>query len=116
MWFVFPQLRALGWSRTSKYYGISGRDEAREYLEHPVLSSRLVECVELVLSHPTRPLLQLLGEPDDKKFSSCVTLFAAIAPGESVYHLALRERDDVRVDRRTQALLGATFDGGVNEE
>ena len=112
MWFVFPQLRALGWSQTSKYYGISGIDEARAYLQHPLLSSRLVECVELVLSPPKLPLSQLLGRPDDKKFSSCVTLFAGVAPRGSVYHLALQERDDVCRDSRTQALLCGVGGGG----
>ena len=44
MWFVFPQVRGLGLSATSHYYGIASLDEARAYLEHPVLGARLVEC------------------------------------------------------------------------
>ena len=80
MWFIFPQLRALGRSETAKFYGLAGLEEARAYLAHPVLGPRLLECVALVDHVEGKTALQILGSPDDLKFRSCLTLFAAIQP------------------------------------
>ncbi len=83
MWFIFPQLRALGRSETARFYGLSGRDEAQAYLAHPVLGPRLLDCVALVDHVQGKTALQILGSPDDLKFRSCLTLFAAIQPSPS---------------------------------
>ncbi|HYZ62027.1 MAG TPA: DUF1810 domain-containing protein, partial [Acetobacteraceae bacterium] len=68
MWFVFPQLAGLGRSPTAQFYGISGLDEARAYLAHPVLGPRLVECTALVNQVQGKTALQVFGSPDDMKF------------------------------------------------
>ena len=82
MWFVFPQLRALGRSSTALFYGIADIAEARAYLAHPLLGPRLAEATEAVLSAiDGRTLHGILGSPDDMKFRSCMTLFAAAAAG-----------------------------------
>ena len=78
MWFIFPQLRALGRSATARFYGLGGLDEAGAYLAHPVLGPRLLECTQLVDHVQGKTALQILGSPDDLKFRSCLTLFAAI--------------------------------------
>lgn len=78
MWFIFPQLRALGRSATAQFYGLDGLNEARAYLAHPVLGPRLLECTQLVDHVQGKTALQILGSPDDLKFRSCLTLFAAI--------------------------------------
>jgi uncharacterized protein (DUF1810 family) len=65
MWFVFPQLRSLGRSPTALRYGIGSLDEARAYLEHPVLGPRLVECTGLVNQVEGRSVHGILGSPDD---------------------------------------------------
>ena len=78
MWFIFPQLRALGRSATARFYGLDGVDDARAYLAHPVLGPRLLECTQLVDHVQGKTALQILGSPDDLKFRSCLTLFAAI--------------------------------------
>lgn len=78
MWFVFPQLRGLGRSSTAQFYGLGGLADARAYLAHPVLGSRLLECTALVDQVQGRTALQIFGSPDDMKFRSCLTLFAAI--------------------------------------
>ncbi len=80
MWFIFPQLRSLGRSETARFYGLAGLEEARAYLGHPVLGPRLLECVGLVDHVQGKTALQILGSPDDLKFRSCLTLFAAIRP------------------------------------
>lgn len=89
MWYVFPQLRGLGWSRTAHHYGISSLAEARAYLAHPVLGPRLEECVRLVLDLEGRTAEAIFGFPDYLKFRSCLTLFAAAAPDLPVFRDAL---------------------------
>ena len=89
MWFVFPQIEGLGFSSMAKRYAIRSLAEARAYLNHPVLGDRLRECVRLVAA-AGRPIAEVFGPPDDLKFRSCVTLFAAAAPDEAVFSEALR--------------------------
>lgn len=84
MWFVFPQLRGLGRSATAVHYGISGIEEARTYLAHPLLGDRLRECVAAVMRHAgERSAEQMLGAVDTAKLRSCLTLFEAAGGGES---------------------------------
>jgi uncharacterized protein (DUF1810 family) len=89
MWYVFPQLRGLGWSRTAHVYGIDSIAEARAYLSHPVLGPRLAHCVHLVLDVEGRTAEQIFGFPDCVKFRSCLTLFAAAAQDAHVFTDAL---------------------------
>jgi uncharacterized protein (DUF1810 family) len=80
MWFVFPQLRGLGRSAMAHRYGIASRAEAVAYLDHPLLGARLIECCGLMLATPQSASANaILGSPDDLKFRSSMTLFAAIA-------------------------------------
>jgi uncharacterized protein (DUF1810 family) len=81
MWFIFPQHASLGHSAMAKRYGISSREEAEAYMNHPVLGPRLEECTRLVLAVEGRSLREIFGSPDDLKFRSCMTLFAQV-PGE----------------------------------
>jgi uncharacterized protein (DUF1810 family) len=78
MWFVFPQIEGLGRSTMARFYALRSRDEARAYLEHPVLGPRLVECTQLVNAVNGAPAEQILGPIDAVKFRSCMTLFAAV--------------------------------------
>ena len=80
MWFVFPQLRALGRSRRAEFYGIMSLAEARAYLEHPVLGPRLEAAVAAIQSFGDRSLREIFGSPDDLKFCSSMTLFGVAAP------------------------------------
>lgn len=89
IWFIFPQLAALGRSSTSKKYGLASKAEARSYIEHPVLGPRLKECTRLMLDSPKRDISEIMGYPDDLKFRSSMTLFAAAAPEEPAFAAAL---------------------------
>ncbi len=89
IWFVFPQLAALGRSPTAKFYGIASLDEARRYIEHPVLGPRLLACARAVLAHRGKSANAIFGSPDDLKFRSCMTLFGRAAPREAVFREAL---------------------------
>ncbi|MBM4091839.1 MAG: DUF1810 domain-containing protein [Planctomycetes bacterium] len=89
IWFIFPQLVGLGSSTMSRKFGIASKAEARSYLKHSVLGPRLRECTQLMLALANRSLESTLGYPDDVKFRSAMTLFAAAAPDESIFQAAL---------------------------
>ena len=80
MWYVFPQLKALGRSDIARHYGIASPAEAGAYWQHAVLGPRLKTCVELVLAVNGKTALQIFGSPDDLKLRSSLTLFAQVAP------------------------------------
>lgn len=106
MWFVFPQLKALGRSATAQHFGLASLAEAQAYWQHPVLGARLKECTALMLAVPDRTALQILGPPDDRKFHSCMTLFALAAPQEPMFQQALAKYFGGVSDVRTMELLG----------
>jgi len=107
MWFVFPQLRGLGYSAMARRYGIASREEAAAYLAHQVLGARLRECVELVLSVQGRTAHEIFGSPDDLKLRSCLTLFRAIDGDDSVFGRALAKYFGGEPDPMTLQLLAA---------
>lgn len=82
MWYVFPQLKQLGYSFNSKFYGISGIDEATAYLENPVLAQRLREVSETILHIPTNDAVEVFGDIDSSKLRSCMTLFDIVSPND----------------------------------
>ncbi|HET8947540.1 MAG TPA: DUF1810 domain-containing protein [Candidatus Polarisedimenticolia bacterium] len=107
MWFVFPQIAGLGMSATSQRYSIRDLAEAKAYLEHPVLGTRLVECAEAACGVEGRSALEVFGTPDDMKLRSCATLFAQVSPPGSVFHRLLDRYFQGTPDDRTLRLLGA---------
>lgn len=105
MWFVFPQLKALGRSATALRFGIATRAEAEAYLAHPLLGARLVECTRLMLFVDGKTALQILGSPDDLKLRSSMTLFSGIAGAAPEFQLALAKYYAGQADPATLALL-----------
>jgi len=107
MWFVFPQLRGLGRSAMAERYGIASRAEAAAYLAHPLLGARLVEATRLMIAAaPGASALAILGSPDDLKFRSSMTLFAAVAGGDrEPFDAALARYFGGAADPATRALL-----------
>lgn len=105
MWFVFPQIEGLGMSAMSQRYAIGSAAEARAYLADAVLGARLLECVEAVLSVPQKSAHEIFGSPDDMKFRSSLTLFAAVAADPSPFEAALHRFYGGEPDGRTLALL-----------
>jgi len=89
MWFVLPQLAGLGSSAMAQRYAISGLDEARAYLAHPVLGPRLRECAQALTELDTADPVAVLGGIDGQKLHSSMTLFAAAAPDEPVFAAVL---------------------------
>jgi uncharacterized protein (DUF1810 family) len=89
MWFVFPQIAGLGRSVMAQRYAIGSLQEARAYLAHPILGTRLRECCRLVLNVPRGDVHEIFGSPDDLKFHSSMTLFDRAAPGETAFRQCL---------------------------
>jgi uncharacterized protein (DUF1810 family) len=105
MWFVFPQIDGLGYSTTTAYYAIKSVQEARQYLKHPVLGTRLAGCAELVLAIEGRSISAIFGYPDDLKLKSSMTLFEAVGGPRSVFSSVLEKYFDGERDDRTLRLL-----------
>ncbi|MBA4784836.1 MAG: DUF1810 domain-containing protein [Rhizobiales bacterium] len=105
MWFVFPQVEGLGSSPIAERYAIGSRAEAEAYLRHPVLGPRLVECTQLMLQHEGTSANAILGSPDDMKFRSCMTLFAAVSEKGSPFERALAVFYGGNRDEKTVARL-----------
>jgi uncharacterized protein (DUF1810 family) len=85
IWYIFPQLAELGYSYRAKYYGIEGLEEARAYMNHPVLGPRYLTCVEALLQHQGHSIEEIMGgDVDAKKLRSSLTLMLAAGGGERV--------------------------------
>jgi uncharacterized protein (DUF1810 family) len=105
MWFVFPQIAGLGVSPTAQKYAIFSLDEAKAYLQHPVLGPRLRDCTGLVNAVDGRSAHDIFGSPDDMKFRSSMTLFAACAMEADIFTEALHKYYDGAPDGATQQIL-----------
>lgn len=104
MWYIFPQLKGLGKSTTSKYYAIKNREEALAYLNHPILGSRLIECANTVLAMKGRTASEIFGYPDDLKLKSSMTLFSSVASNPVFVRLLDKYFQGERDDRTLQLL------------
>lgn len=116
MWFIFPQYAGLGFSSTSVFYAIKTLDEARSYLAHPLLGSRLEDCCRALLALENLTVHEIFGSPDDLKLRSSMTLFAYVAPPGSVFEQVLAKYCDGKPDQLTIELLGnelSTHETGV---
>jgi len=105
MWFIFPQIQGLGQSSMAIRYAISSLDEAKAYLQHPVLGPRLRECSGLVATIEGRSIDQIFGYPDDLKLHSSITLFAKAAPEDPVFQEVLQKYFHGEPDHQTLKLL-----------
>ncbi len=105
MWFVFPQLAGLGRSPMAQHYAITSEAEAQAYLDHPILGPRLIELTEQVNGVTGRTIHDIFGSPDDLKFHSSMTLFAAIRPTTSAFHTALEKYFNGQPDPQTTSRL-----------
>ena len=105
IWFIFPQITGLGHSVMAQQFGIASLDEAKAYLQHPVLGQRLRECTQLVLNVVGRSADEIFGYPDNLKFRSCMTLFISAATDNALFKDALLKYFDDKPDRQTLDIL-----------
>lgn len=104
MWFIFPQLKGLGHSSISQFYGINGIAEAEEYLSHPVLGEHLREISRALLELDSNDAHSIFGSPDDWKLRSCMTLFDKVSPND-IFSDVLHKFYRGNPDHRTLKLL-----------
>lgn len=104
MWYIFPQLKGLGRSSTSEYYGLSGIKEAQVYLSDPILKARLIEITDAVIAHKDKSAEEIFGGIDAKKLRSCMTLFSIAAPDIPVFDAVLEQFFHGVPDRNTLRL------------
>jgi len=109
MWFIFPQFDGLGFSQTSEHFAIKSIEEAKAYLEHPILGPRLLECADAVMKSEGRTAHEIFGSPDDSKLQSCATLFGCVEAPGSVFDRLLEKYYQGRRDGKTLKLLGLEF-------
>jgi uncharacterized protein (DUF1810 family) len=106
MWYIFPQIDGLGHSPTTRLYSIKSLEEARQYLAHPVLGARLVECAEAVLAVQGQSASDIFGHPDDWKLQSSMTLFKLVSGSRSVFESVLDKYYQGKQDSRTLQIVG----------
>ena len=106
MWYIFPQIQGLGFSPTAQYYAIRDLQEARDYLAHPVLGTRLKEISSALLDLNGLSASEIFGYPDDLKLRSSMTLFRMADLNEPVFLEVLEKYYDEKPDARTVELAG----------
>ena len=105
MWYIFPQINGLGRTEMSDYYAIKDLDEAKAYMQEPMLRSHLLEICEALLSLKTNDANKVLGFPDDLKLKSSMTLFSQACPEENVFQKVLDKFFNGVADQKTIELL-----------
>ena len=106
IWFIFPQVAGLWHSAMSQHFAINSLNEARAYLAHPVLGTRLRECAGVVLATRGRTAEEIFGSTDAMKLRSCLTLFHRAAPDEPEFVQVLDRYYGGVADEATDARLG----------
>lgn len=110
-WYILPQVLGLGSSSMSVHYAIGSLAEAKAYLEHPVLGTRLRECVAAMNAQTGLSATDVLGEVDAQKFRSCLTLFAHASSSDPLFSEALTKYFAGTPDATTLAILARQHAG-----
>jgi uncharacterized protein (DUF1810 family) len=112
MWFVFPQIKGLGISETSTKYSIQNLEEAQDYINHPILSSRLRQITTELIRLDENNAVKVLGYTDSKKLKSSMTLFSIVdSSPESIFKKAIDKFFNGEMDERTLKLIQRTSYG-----
>ena len=106
MWYVFPQLKGLGISETSNYYGLRNIDEANNFLHHPILGENLVRICKALEGINGKSAYEIFGTPDDLKLHSSLTLFSLVKETNPIFQQLINKYFDGKPDQLTLKLLG----------
>jgi uncharacterized protein (DUF1810 family) len=106
MWYIFPQVKGLGFSETSKFYAIEDLEEAAAFLKDPVLGKRLVQISQALLDLKDLSASQIFGSPDDMKLKSSMTLFSTIDNTHPVFRQVLDKFFKGAMDEKTLSIIG----------
>ena len=104
MWYIFPQIKGLGHSSTAVYYAIDSLDEAKEYLQNPILNKRLFEISNALLELKNNNPVIILGYPDNLKLQSSMTLFY-VASKNKVFKQVIDKFYDGQFDKNTLRIM-----------
>lgn len=107
MWYIFPQVAGLGTTEISNYYSIQNLEEAKAYMEEPLLRSHLLEICEALLELESNDANRIFGFPDDMKLKSSMTLFLLACPESDVFQKVLDKFFSGVKDQKTVDLLNA---------
>lgn len=105
MWYIFPQIKGLGNSYTSRYYSIKNEEEAKCFLNEPYLSAHLYEICHALLALDSSDATEIMGKPDDKKLRSSMTLFASVSEDNNIFLKVLEKFFNGKQDVRTLKIL-----------
>ena len=106
MWYIFPQIKGLGRSSMSEYYGIQDLDEAKAYLADPILGKHFIEICNALLSLDTNDATEVMGRPDDRKLKSSMTLFDTATEALDIFQMVLDKYYHGKKDDCTLKILG----------
>ena len=106
IWYIFPQIKGLGYSTTAREYAIDGREEAIAFMQNPELRGHLIEISQALLDSEVADIADIFGYPDDLKVKSCMTLFMKVCPEEKIFSQVLDKYFEGEVDEKTVELLG----------
>lgn len=112
MWYIFPQIKGLGYSSTAMYYALSSLDEAAEYLNHPVLGHRMVECCQILLGLENKTAEDIFGGIDTMKLKSSMTLFS-LATDNPVFNQVLNMYYNGEKDNATMRIIESDGFGSI---
>ncbi|WP_428663341.1 DUF1810 domain-containing protein [Runella sp.] len=115
IWYIFPQISGLGFSATTQFYAIKDLQEAEAYLQHPVLGSRLIEISEALLSVEGKTANQILGNPDDLKVRSSMTLFSLLPKTNPIFQAVLDKFFNSIQDPRTLSSIENSANGSAGK-
>lgn len=101
MWFIFPQIKGLGKSPTSEFYGIQNLDEAKAYINHPILGNNMIKICQVLFSLESNNPTEIFGRPDDMKLKSSMTLFSLAADDNRIFVRVLDKFYNGKLDNRT---------------
>lgn len=105
MWFVFPQIKGLGFTDYNIFYGIENLEEAQAYYDHPILGKHLIEITQALLQIDNKTALEIMGKPDERKLQSCMTLFSLLPNANKVFEQIIDKYYQGKKDDRTLELL-----------
>jgi uncharacterized protein (DUF1810 family) len=77
--YVYPQLKRSGTSKLTEFYGLNGREEAKAYIEHPILRERLIKATQILLDNK-KSIYEIFSNLGVLKIRSCMLLFSSVAP------------------------------------
>ena len=105
MWYIFPQIKGLGFSEMAKFYAIENIKEAEDYLVHPILGKRLIEIAQVLVELNENNANKVFGYPDDMKLKSSMTLFANVNHTNPVFIKVLDKYFDGEQDTATLQII-----------